>query len=469
MKSPILGGHGQSRSLNLADNVCINLMPMLLETNDGKAPGMLLMTPGLDLVATVGNGPIRCLHVAQGVLYVVSGCQVYSVNSSLVSTLLGTLGTSSGPVSIIDNGPLGQVALFDGVSGHLISGGALSTIALPFSSPIKATYQDNFGFVVPAGTQEMYQSNAGDLSTWSAVAFSSADGSPDNIISIISIHRELWVLKQSHTEIWVDGGLNNFAFQRLDGVFLQQGCIATYSPAISGELLFWLSGSEPGRGNVVMARGYAVETISTQAMETELATYSTLADAVGYTYNQEGQDYYVLTFPTAGQTWVYGVQAGRWHKRASFSNGAFGVHLGICYQYFAGYHLVGDYQSGNLYKLNLDQPLDNGAQRKWVRSWRAFKDPIYRPIRFNSLTIDMETGAQVPDGTNPQLMLRWSDDGGHTWSSYVIQSAGQTGQTAKRVKFNRLGSTKKNSGLDRIFELSSSDPFKVAILGAEIT
>jgi hypothetical protein len=89
-------------------------------------------------------------------------------------------------------------------------------------------------------------------------------------------------------------------------------------------------------------------------------------------------------------------------------------------------------------------------------------------VRFNRLDILMETGSQVAQGFDPQLMLRWSDDGGHNWSNMVTQSAGQAGETAKRVRFNRLGSTRKATGLDRIFELSSSDPFKTAIFGADI-
>jgi hypothetical protein len=34
--------------------------------------------------------------------------------------------------------------------------------------------------------------------------------------------------------------------------------------------------------------------------------------------------------------------------------------------------------------------------------------------------------------------------------------------------FRRLGSTRRNSGLDRIFELSSTDQFPVALIGADL-
>jgi hypothetical protein len=111
---------------------------------------------------------------------------------------------------------------------------------------------------------------------------------------------------------------------------------------------------------------------------------------------------------------------------------------------------------------------DNGAPRKWLRSWRASQQPSEQPTRFTSLRIDMQTGIGVPDGTNPQVVMRYSDDGGHTWSREWFAGAGKSGETGRRVKFNRLASTRRNHGLDRIFELSSTDPFPVALLGAEL-
>jgi hypothetical protein len=469
MKSPILGGHMVARSTNLADNQCVNLFPSIVETKDGKDVAALYMCPGLDLLATVGTGPHRASHpLSNGSAIVVSGNGVYSVSTGWVAALIGTIGTSSGSVSIIDNGPLGQVALFDGAAGYLIQSGILSTLSLPFSGPAQATYQDTFGLAYAANTQEWFQSNAGDLSVWDALNFTSADGLPDNIVALKSIHREIWVVKQNDAEIWTDQGLAGFSFGRLDGVFLHRGCAAKDSVAIGGEILFWLSRNDQGQGKVVAVEGYVAKPISNSGMEAEIATYSTISDAIGYVYEQEGESFYVLTFPTAGVTWCYTIRAGLWHKRASFSNGAFGRHPGNTYAFFNGRCVVGDYASGNLYGFNLDNPTDNGAQRKWLRSWRALKEAPNVPMRFNRLEIVMETGNQVAQGLDPQVMLRWSDDGGHLWSNMVTTSAGKAGETAKRVRFNRLGSTRKATGLDRIFELSSTDPFKVAITGADV-
>lgn len=130
--------------------------------------------------------------------------------------------------------------------------------------------------------------------------------------------------------------------------------------------------------------------------------------------------------------------------------------------------VLGSYLDGSIFAFDPDTLTDNGAQRKWVRRWRALPGETTSSISFSYLAIDMETGIEVPPGTNPQLVLRWSDDGGHTWSAERFVPVGASGQTSFTVKFNRLGSTSRFSGSTRIFELSSTDPFKVSIISAEV-
>ena len=133
-----------------------------------------------------------------------------------------------------------------------------------------------------------------------------------------------------------------------------------------------------------------------------------------------------------------------------------------------GKGLLGDYRNGNLYAFNPATLTDNGTQRKWVRRWRALAGNSFATIKFDFLAIDMQTGIGVPEGTNPQLVLRWSDDGGHTWGPERFVPAGRLGETKKTIKFNRLGSTRRFSGSTRIYELSSTDPFSVVLLDAEV-
>ena len=78
----------------------------------------------------------------------------------------------------------------------------------------------------------------------------------------------------------------------------------------------------------------------------------------------------------------------------------------------------------------------------------------------------IQTGFPTATAIDPQVMLRWSDDGGHTWSNEHWRSMGLTGQWGRRVIWRRLGMTLKLR--DRVYEVSGTDQVKIAIMGAEL-
>lgn len=59
----------------------------------------------------------------------------------------------------------------------------------------------------------------------------------------------------------------------------------------------------------------------------------------------------------------------------------------------------------------------------------------------------------------PQINLRWSNDGGHTWSNEYVANCGQAGNFSDRVRWNRLG-----QGRNRVFEINMSDPIPWRII-----
>lgn len=445
-----------------------------MDTHEGKDVGAFYGTPGTVLQFTVGNGPIRGVYPALGSLFVASGTSVYRVTSAYVSTLIGTI-SGTGPVQFISNGA--QVMISDGVDGYVWDGTTFTSgyfTALSIK-PGGLGYQDGFGIVNDTSSNKWFQSNVFDFKTWNALNFSSADSRPDNIVALVDNKREVWLFGTDSTEVWVNAGNPGFAFQRLQGVALTQGCVAPASTAVVGEAIAWLGQDDLGAGIVWMQSGYNAMRISTHAIEHSIQGYSTMADAIGYSYQQEGHIFYVLTFPTGNETWVYDLTASSqmkapmWHQRAAFANGSFSRHIGNCCAYFNGKVLVGDYATGNVYAYSLDTYQDNGTPIKRLRSWRAVQGGANVPLRFNSLEIDLQSGINVPDGSNPQMALRWSDDGGHTFQlDERLTSIGKPGETSKRVVWNRLGQTRKNSGLDRVWEISHSENIPTAWIAASM-
>jgi hypothetical protein len=194
-----------------------------------------------------------------------------------------------------------------------------------------------------------------------------------------------------------------------------------------------------------------------------------MTDALGWGEQRDGHEFYWLTFPEGNATWVYDLTTREWHQRSWLNpvTGEADRHRANGHTVAFGLHLVGDWQNGNIYVLDDQVYSDNGAPLRVLR--RApyvyqSKGQANLPYIFhNTLQIDCETGVGldgVGQGTNPQLMLRWSDDSGGTWTGERWAPLGRIGEGRARVVFRRLGRSRA-----RIYEVSVSDPVPVTLLG----
>lgn len=498
MKSPILGSSYVARSVNAADNRMINLFPEIVPEG-GKEAAFLQRAPGLRLLATVGEGPIRGLWQVGNYGYVVSGNNLYQVDSTWQIVNLGLV-SGSGPVSISDNGT--QIFIACNPEGFIYNTKTdeLKKIDDPdFPGAVTVGYLDGYFVFNPPNSQQVWVTSLLDGLSIDPLEFASAEGAPDGLVALIVDHREVWLYGTNSVEVWYDAGTTDFPLQRIQGAFNEIGCVAPYSVAKMDNGLFWLGADARGRGIVYRANGYTGTRISTHAIEWQIQSYGNISDAIAYTYQQDGHSFYVLTFPSANATWVYDVATQAWHERAGWDNGVFTRHRSNCQMAFNSEIVVGDYANGNIYAFDLDDYSDNNGIQKWLRSWRALPTGTNNLKRtaHHSLQLDAEAGFYLPPvgtennlvtednfllttenglhiitGTQtltnpaPTAMLRWSDDGGHTWSNEHWQPMGAIGQYGQRIIWRRLGMTLKLR--DRVYEVSGTDPNKIAIMGAEL-
>jgi hypothetical protein len=243
---------------------------------------------------------------------------------------------------------------------------------------------------------------------------------------------------------------------------MEVGCAAPHSVAKADNSVIWLTRDDRGQGYVVRANGYTPQKISTPAIEYQISQYSDISDAFAYAYQQDGHLFYVLQFPTGDATWVYDFSTGFWHERANYSGGVYSRHNSNSYSYYRGRHIVGDVATGNLYELDMDTYTNAGEVIRRLRRTQHLYDERKR-VFWHELEVELESGVGLEQGqgVDPQAMLRWSNDGGYTWSNEHWASMGKQGEYGKRVIWRRLGSSR-----DRVFELVITDPVKCVIVDA---
>jgi hypothetical protein len=84
-------------------------------------------------------------------------------------------------------------------------------------------------------------------------------------------------------------------------------------------------------------------------------------------------------------------------------------------------------------------------------------------IFYNQIQVDLQAGQGlvIGQGSQPVLMIDWSDDGGHTYSNEHFVTCSPIGMYRARAILRRLGRSR-----DRIFRVTVSDPVAWNLVGA---
>lgn len=378
----------------------------------------------------------------------IDGGTLYVDGTYVTVPLIGGSGTGAVATVVVLGGIVTGVTLSSGGTGYII-GDALS-----------ASNTDLGG----SGSGFVYTVNTIGGNAFDPLDIAGKVGYSDLLSTLIVMYQQIWLIGTLTSEVWQNTGAADFTFQECYGqAIINYGTSAIYSVCQQDINTFWLSQSREGQAIVVKGTGYAASRISTYAIENEFSTYSTISDAIGFIYQQEGHSFYFLTFPTANKTWVYDISSELWHERAWLdAQGNFHRHRANCGANVYGKIAVGDWQNGNLYAFDLKNYTDNGTPIPRIRSFPHSVNESNR-ISYMAFSADMDVGQSLLPVDNPVVSLRWSDDRGVSYSNALEQSLGNTGQYKTNLQWNRLGMAR-----DRVFELSWSCNAKTALQGAWI-
>ena len=466
-KIPFVGPAYDGRSTNINSQKCVNWY--LEKSPEGSlSPSALIPTPGLEEWLDLGtDAGIRGLWPVGNLLHAVSGSDYFTVTGDGTATDRGNLDTNTGMVSMANSGT--EVMTVDGDSGYIYTL-ATDTFAeitdTGFPTPGTVAFLDGYFIINRVDTGRFYLSALNDGTSWDALDFATAEGAPDNLVAVKVSNRRVWLYGENTIEIWRNTGASAFPIERIEGSFIETGLRSKGSAAKGDNDLFWLGNNEYGDDVVFRAFSHEAKIISTRSLEWQISQYATTSDAVGFCYRQEGHMFYELTFPSAKKTWVFDAATNLWHERMSrydidevLSDGR---HRITCHAFFNGDHIVGDFSNGKLYKLKTDVFEDDGVAIKRTRR-SPFIHEAQRRIFFGEVQVMFEPGVglTVGQGSDPVASLRYSNDGGNTWSRRRDRSIGKKGEYKNRAKWNRCG-----SGRNRVFELEISDPVNAIVIDA---
>lgn len=451
----------QGKATEVAGTELVNLI-IVRNAVHSQYEYILAPTPGLKSYVTVPKSPVRGMHEKNGTFYVVGGDTLYKIDQTDTITEIGSIESGTGRVQIVSN--TDYLLISTGQKGYTyrFSTSTLAEITdedFPANTSTVAAVSDYF-FAHSGKT--IYFSNVNNPAVWDTLDFISAELTQEDIVAINAFQDFLLITGNRKTQIaQIVGGSD--PVRNLVGLLPKYGCAAAKSLAEGTEATYFLGrGIQGGLTVVKIDRSFEAVKIADESLHIELDSYTTVSDAEAFLYQKEGREYYQITFPTEGKTWLYDVELQYWAELHSEVAGQQDRHLAQYYSPFKNKQIVSVFNSNILYELDYKTYTDAGntiLRRVRTAPWIA-KDRDEFKISRIEVDIQDASGLATGQGSNPVLQLRYSMDGGGTFTTWFLKEAGKIGTYGERILLNRLG-----QGRALVFELQMSDPINWRLFG----
>lgn len=403
-------------------------------------------TPGLEFMLSFGAEPCRGLYAVGTLRYAVHRNGFFSISNNNVTTLLGILTTTTGRVSISDNGI--QIIIVDGTTGapgggyvwNMNTSTFTKITDVDFPGGDTVTFMNGYFIINKPNSGQVFYSALYDGLTWDALQFFTAESNPDNLVAVQANNGQLILYGDKTTELWGDSGALDLPFARIGAAAIEWGAAARWSIVKFMDAIVFLRKNRLGQVQVcVMDSGVAVA-VSPPNLDMILQDMPAVADATAFAFMVSGHPIYQINFPSANQSWQYDGLSKEWHRVSSDAKSIPDRHIAEIQYNHEDYSFVSDYANGNIYKINADVLTDNGMQvaRQWVSRYQTANNNW---SVIDELQIEMEAGIaqSIGQGSDPVIMLQVSKDNGATWGLELWRSFGKIGENIRRAVWRRLG------------------------------
>ena len=378
------------------------------------------------------------------VMIVVINNGVFSINTQLIPTRVGSLETAQGEVYISENNA-GQIALSDGVHIYIYTpvNGAFVIADINFI-PGFLSFQNSV-FISPAiGTNNWRISANNDGLSWpdEPEFEGKLSTKPDTVQAFVPMPGRGnmgFLFGTSVIEQWVFTGAALFPYQRTSSFNIDYGCINPSSIAYQGNFIVWVGINEEAGPVIMYTTGGDIEEVSTDGIDYLLSTLTSPEDCSGFLIKIDGHLFYQVTFKTDNISLILDMGS---KKFFTVTDENMNYHIARKVVFFNNNYFFVSFNDGNLYEMGTQYTnytyIDvNVQQIPRIRRCSPIRLPSQRPLIFKSLEFTIEQGQNNNGLMNVALSV--SRDGGETFGNSVRIPMNPTGLRKSRMVFQRLG------------------------------
>lgn len=465
-----LGSSYTDEAPNVDCEEAINCYLQTIESGNGTSSYALMRSPGITQRFQGTVNPVRGSLALNGFFWFAIGTMVYKLSwdgASLIQVATyGPIAPGLSKVGFVASPT--QIGIYSAEKAYsiVIATGAFAEITWPGFTLAGIGFLNQYLLLLSSAGDGFFYSEPGDFNSGDPLNFRSAEASATKYISLVVHQEQVWLHGSGPTsQVFYNDTQNaDEPFQPNLQAVISQGTASSTTPiSIPGaDRLFWIDEAGIARGS----NGYQGARVSNHAVEDQWRGYGNISDAISWTVTWNGNIMWRVWFPSADITWEYNtaMPPGQgWVKVMGWNSatGTYTAHRGMCSCQQAGMQFVGDRTNGMIYTLSPDVYSDNGQRVPMLRRAPVINNQGNR-IEFPFFGLQMQTG--LGDGSNgdpalgdvtpeydPQIMIRYSNDWGQSFSNELMRSLGKQGEYNKRVYVNRCG-----AAYQRVFEISIS-------------
>lgn len=426
-------------------------------TDDGVS---LISRTGYDTWATIGTSPIRLMiyersapteGLGPNVYTITESANLYKVSEAGVFTQIGGNGQADFQFAAASRTQL----LLTGDEMALSDGSTITPISRAFMDDAEAGMCCAFAgyaIVLRRDSERFHWSAVGDFAAWDALDFASAESLPDSLTHVFSLGDYLYLGGSQGIEIWSASGDADAPFIRTRGRVYGAG-ISGGLALLENEVAFFVGGA----GGAWQISG-DIAKISPEWVD-EIIARSTIGKAFAQSF--DGHTVYVLNGTDAAGAWtlVYDTGSKQWAPWRSHSATGFDPVGGVMLQ--GRRPILASTVTGKLYEMKKDLFTDDGEPL--VREWSALQ-AVAGKTKVGTLQLDCSTGVGGLE-TNPQVQMRYSDDRGNTFNSWLDAAIGRIGDFGRKV----FWPVRKNCPRDgRLYHFRYAGPTEMTVRKVEI-
>ena len=453
----IVGGTYENRSKPVSTQRTVNMYQQV--NPKVKTQVSLQSFPGQKLLQGVVGDVDRNTHNMAEVLYRVVDNTLYSVNTLGRHTSLGTV-TGSNRCIFADDGD-NLVIISDKVYVYTKSTDTFKENEnVNLVNVLSVTIINNqFIYTTPDLSFMAQPGDPFDVSGLDAVG---AESNPDKLVRDYVFNQTIYRFGIRTMEPWYNTDSGKPPIDRIDGQQISVGLGAISSLASTDRAIYWLGDDKC----IYRISGGIYERISDDGISNSIEEMTTINDAFGYVFTLQGQDFYLITFPSENKTFVNNESLGKdgWFELRSFNDLA-----------YSGTSLIQIYDKliiankGDLLTLELNEFTQNTDTmiRERITDEITPEDLglDFDMILMSSLTLKVESGVGLitGQGENPRIRVELSTDGGRTYPHVQWVEIGQLGEHTQLVEIDMFA-----TGRSLRFRLRMSDPVPLTIYGAKL-